>query len=111
MFAGGGMWHPDTPKLAAWRALVDADQERVHAAIDDPEFVREFGAVSGGRLKRVPSGFAADHPEAELLKLKDVTFGRPLADAEVFSPDLPAELARIYAAAVPLLRLLGGLPG
>ena len=65
--------------------------------------------VSGERLKRVPTGFAADHPGAELLKLKDVTFGRRLSDDDVLSPDLPDMLVDTFEAAVPLLRLLAAL--
>ena len=52
-----------------------------------------FGDVHGDSLKRIPAGFPADHPDAELLKLKDVTFGRRLSDDEALSPDLPDTLA------------------
>ncbi len=79
--------------------------------MDDPAFRATFGAVGGDRLKRAPAGFAPDHPEIELLKLKDVTFGRPLSDADVQGPDLPATIADTLASSVPLLRLLAGLPG
>ena len=109
MFAGGGMWHPEPARLAAWRRLVDADPAGVASAVEDPAFVSTFGHVGGDSLKRVPTGFASDHPRAELLKLKDVTFGRPLADAEVLSPGLPDVLAATFAAAVPVLALLAGL--
>jgi uncharacterized protein (TIGR02453 family) len=111
IFVGGGMWHPDPGPLAAWRALVVRDPERVHAAIDDSAFVERFGGVSGDRLKRVPTGFPADHPDAVLLTLKDVTFGRRLGDREAFGPDLPDILADDLGAAVPLLRLLASLGG
>ena len=93
MFAGGGMWHPEPAQLAAWRRAVDTDPDTVKAAIESREFVATFGHVSGDSLKRVPTGFAPDHPAAELLKLKDVTFGRPLADDDVLSPYLPDVLA------------------
>jgi len=109
MFAGGGMWHPEPARLAAWRKMVAADLPSVGAAVDDPRFVATFGAVSGDRLKRVPTGFAADHSRADLLKLKDVTFGHQLSDDDVFSPDLPRTLARIFADSIPLLELLAGL--
>ncbi len=112
MFAGGGMWHPDPAQLAAWRQTVANDLPPVRAVLDDPRFASTFGTVSGESLKRVPSGFPPDHPGAELLKLKDVTFGRPLSDDEVFSPNLPATLTETFAAAVPLLDLLARLsPG
>ena len=83
----------------------------VHAAVEDPSFRATFGAVDGDRLKRAPTGFSPDDPDIELLKLKDVVFGRPLADVDVFEPDLPARIAGALADAVPLLRLLAGLPG
>ena len=57
----------------------------------------------------MPAGFAADHPEAEILKLKDVIFGRRLSDAEAQSPDLPDTIADVFAAGVPLLRYLASI--
>ncbi len=112
MYAGGGMWHPEPTQLAGWRRAVDTDLATVRAALESPEFVSTFGRVSGDSLKRVPTGFAADHPGAELLKLKDVTFGRNLSDDDVLSPDLPDVLSTIYAASIPVLRLLARLsPG
>jgi uncharacterized protein (TIGR02453 family) len=110
IYVGGGMWHPEPTRLAAWRALVAGDPARVHAAIGNPAFVAEFGAVNGERLKRVPAGYPPDHPEAELLRLKDIVFGRSLSDAEALSADLPDTLATALEAAVPVLRLLATLP-
>ena len=109
MFAGGGMWHPEPAQLAAWRQLVANDFNRAKAVLESPRFVSTFGSVSGDSLKRVPTGFPADHPGADLLKLKDVTFGHHLTDDEVFSPNLPDVLAEAFAAAVPLLDLLARL--
>ena len=109
IFVGGGMWHAEPGPLAAWRQAVIADPERVHAAIDDASFVEHFGTVGGDRLKRMPTGFPADHPDAELLTLKDITFGRRLGDLEAFSPNLPNVLADDLASAAPLLRLLDSL--
>jgi uncharacterized protein (TIGR02453 family) len=111
IFVGGGMWHPAPARLAAWRNAVDANPALVHAAVEDPGFVATFGAVDGDRLKRAPAGFSPDHPDIDLLRLKDVTFGRPLLDADVQAPDLPATIADTLADSLPLLRLLAGLPG
>ena len=47
VFAGGGMWHPLPPQLAAWRRVVDTDLTSVDAALHDPDFEKTFGAVSG----------------------------------------------------------------
>ncbi len=109
IFAGGGMWHPDPAQLAAWRRLLDGRLDEVRAVLEEPAFAETFGDLDGDRLKRVPAGFAPDHPAAELLKLKDVTFGRRLSDADVMSPALPDVLLETYRAAMPLLALLARL--
>ena len=83
--------------------------ERVRTAIDAVAFKEAFGELTGERLKRVPPGYPADHPDAELLKLKDVTFGRRLEADEALSPALPDILADAFAAAEPLMWLLATL--
>ena len=82
-YVGGGMWHPGTAKLAAFRHAVADDPARSAPLLDEPRFVATFGHLSGDALKRVPPGFPPDHPEAELLRLKDFTFGHQLADEDV----------------------------
>ena len=109
-YIGGGMWHPETGRLAAFRRAVDAEPDRAMAALEDERFLARFEPVHGDSLKRVPPGYASDHPRAELLRLKDVTFGRQLAEEEVYSPELPAILAADFAAAVPVMEFLAALP-
>jgi uncharacterized protein (TIGR02453 family) len=109
---GGGMYHPAPPRLAAWRAAVVGNREAVHAALRDPGFVATFGTVRAETsLKRAPSGYAADDPDVELLKLRDVIFGRSLSDGELLDPALPTVVAAMLGAAVPVLRFLAMLPG
>jgi uncharacterized protein (TIGR02453 family) len=108
-YVGGGMWHPEPARLAAFRRAVDQEPERVAAALEDQAFRARFEPVHGDALKRVPQGYAADHPRAELLKLKDVTFGRGLSEEDVFSAELPRILARDFAVAVPVMSFLASL--
>ena len=110
MFFGGGMYMPDKERLTAWRERVVERPVEIHAALDDPGFVAAFEHVNAhDPLKRVPPGYPADHPDAELLKMRDVVFGRRLSDDEVLSPGLPDVLADGYAAAMPVFRLLASL--
>jgi uncharacterized protein (TIGR02453 family) len=110
IYVGGGMWHPEAAWVAAWRRTVLERPGDVHAALDDPAFRAEFGELNGHeRLSRPPAGVPADHPDLELLKVKDVGFGRRMSDDEAFSPDLPDTIARSFAAAVPVLRLLSSI--
>ena len=109
-FMGGGMWHAEPSRLAAFRRVVDESPDVALGALEDPVFLARFVPVHGDSLKRIPQGYAPDHPHADLLKLKDVTFGREVSFDEVFSADLPAILADDFAAAVPVMRFLASLP-
>lgn len=110
MFMGGGMWHPEKERLGAFRAAVLKNPKSVRAALEDPGFVKVFGSAHPEEeLKRVPPGYPADHPMAELFRWKDVVFGRRLSDKEALSPKLPDTLAEGYAAAVPVLRFVAAL--
>ena len=108
IYVGGGIWHPDKPWIDAFRRSVDADPGALHEVIDAPAFKKTFGSLSsdGHSLQRVPQGYPADHPEAQILKMKDVVFGHRLSDAEAMSPALPDVMADSYQAAIPVFRYL-----
>ena len=109
VYIGGGMWHPPTAKIAAFRRAVVDDPSAVRKLLDEQAFVKRFGRISGDKLKRVPTGFPADHPESELLKQKDLTFGQRLADEDVMSPRLPDLIAESFEVALPVMRFLARL--
>lgn len=110
MYVGGGMWMPERPRLEAFRAAVRDEPERVRAALEEPAFVAWFGNVrTHEELKRVPSGYPADHPLVDMFRWKDVIFGRRLSDREVLSRRLPDTLADGFEAALPVFRFLASL--
>ncbi len=106
IYVGGGIWHPEKPWLDSFRRRVVDDPTGLRQVLDEPGFRTMFGSVGGDRLQRVPSGFPADHPEAELLKLKDVTFGRRLSDDDAMSSGLPDVICDTFEVALPAMRLL-----
>jgi uncharacterized protein (TIGR02453 family) len=106
IYVGGGIWHPEKPWLDAFRRRIVDEPGRVQKLVDEPRFKATFRSLGGDSLVRVPTGFAADHPEAKLLKLKDVTFGRRLADSEATSPALPDLIADTFETALPVMRYL-----
>jgi uncharacterized protein (TIGR02453 family) len=108
-YMGGGMWHPEPARLAAFRRMVDQQPETTLSALNDPKFLAKFEPVHGDSLKRIPQGYSPDHPHADLLKLKDITFGRELSPKEAFSKDLPRILADDFAVAVPVMRFLSSI--
>lgn len=111
IYVGGGVWHPDPSWLKGFRDRVANRPDELRAIVEAPEFVKAFGSVSddGESLKRVPPGYPADHPAADLLRKKNVTFGRRLSDDDAFSPELPSILADAFAIGTPLLRYLAAI--
>jgi len=110
MYMGGGMWHAEKQRLDAFRAALVKKPDKVRAAFEDPGFVKVFKEVKTEEaLKRVPAGYPADHPMADMFRWKDVIFGKRLSDAQVLSAKLPDTLADSYAAALPVLRFLATL--
>jgi uncharacterized protein (TIGR02453 family) len=109
IFVGGGIWHPEKPWLDAFRRGVVNDPTGLRKLAEEPRFREMFGSLSGDSLQRVPTGFPADHPEAELLKRKDVTFGRRLSDREAESPELPDLIADSFEVALPVMRYLAAV--
>ena len=109
IYVGGGIWHPEKPWLEAFRRRVVDEPGRVRKLVDEPEFKATFGSLGGDSLVRVPTGFPPDHPDVELLKLKDVTFGRRLSDAEAMSPGLPDVIADTFQTALPVMRYLAAI--
>ena len=75
-YAGVGCYLFDAAKLARWRKAVVGAPGRALLAI--LERLRAAGyRVGGGAYKRVPRGFAPDHPRAELLKHRGLTCAFP----------------------------------
>jgi uncharacterized protein (TIGR02453 family) len=110
MYAGGGMWMAEKPRLDALRRAIVESPHRVREALEEPAFVAWFGGVHAhDSFKRVPAGWPQDHPMADMFRWKDVVFGRRLSDAEVCSPSLPDLLADGYATALPVFRFLATL--
>jgi uncharacterized protein (DUF2461 family) len=71
-----------------------------------------FGGLDDeGALKRMPRGYADDHPAAKWLRFQSFTTGRSLTDKQVTSPSLASFLAREYEALLPLVRWLNGALG
>ncbi len=111
IYVGGGMWHPEKPWIDAFRQQIVDEPGRMRALIEEPQFRATFGPIGDDAhsLRRVPTGFPPDHPDAELLRLKDVTFGRRLADAEATSPVLPDLIADTFLTAMPVMHYLAAI--
>ena len=111
IFVGGGVWHPEKEWLTAFRDRIVDHADEFQRVVAEPEFKKTFGDISddGESLKRVPPGYPPDHSAADLLRKKNVTFGRRLSDAEALSPQLPTTIADAFDVATPLMRWLASI--
>ena len=80
-----------------------------HRPPDHWQFWLAARLVGHGHRVLYPGLPTPDHPDAEILKLKDVIFGRRLSDVEAQSAHLPDIIADTFGAAVPLLRYLAAI--
>jgi uncharacterized protein (TIGR02453 family) len=105
----GGLHEPEPHQLASWRAAIDRDPRPFKKISSAAAFRKYFGEVQGERLKTVPRGYARDHPQADLLRLKSVTVIRQLPDAQVLAPAFLRQALETHKAMRPFLRYLESL--
>ena len=71
-------------------------------------FRKRFGALDpSDALKKVPKGYAADHPAADYLKLKHFVTGQALSDEQLSDKGLLSELKACFRELKPMLGFLG----
>jgi uncharacterized protein (TIGR02453 family) len=111
-FVAGGMWMPARPALDRIREAIAETPGALDRLVRAPAFRRRFQVLDAEAvLKRMPRGYAADHPAADWLRYRSFTTTRPLSQREVQSRRLPEILARDFAALVPLVRWINGALG
>lgn len=93
-FLGAGMWQPTPANLAKFRQEVDYNAAELKAIIDAPAFRAYFPEASGEVMKTTPKGYAADHPEIDLLRRKELFFMHRFTDKDVLKPGFADEIVR-----------------
>jgi uncharacterized protein (TIGR02453 family) len=106
VWAGGGLYAPDTAQLQAVREHVAANCQRLRAIVEAPAFRRRFGQLEGERLQRVPRGFPKDHAAAEYLKHRQFIGGREFPATFACSPRFYAGILDVFKHVAPLARFL-----
>ena len=86
VFAGVGIWHPNTQTLNKIRDAIVAHPDRWQSIINNKEFADTF-TMAGDSLKRGPKGYDLDHPLIEDLKRKDFIATAPFSESEACAPD------------------------
>jgi uncharacterized protein (TIGR02453 family) len=103
---GGGLYEPEPAQLAAWRASIDREARTFRRITSAAAFRKYFGQVRGDRLKGAPRGYPKDHPDLDLLQLKQVAIWREISDEQVLSPHFLQETLATAKAMGPFLGYL-----
>jgi uncharacterized protein (TIGR02453 family) len=104
-FSGGGLWMPPREALGKLRDAMATKPALFTRIVSAAGVVRRFGELDDEAvLKRVPRGYADDHPAARWLKYRSFTMGSALTASQVTSARLPALLEQDFALLVPLVR-------
>ncbi|OAP56926.1 hypothetical protein AYL99_09038 [Fonsecaea erecta] len=98
-FVGSGLWMPESQPLGLLRANIDRKPKKLRrvlteaqlrknvlgvASNDEKKAVKAFADQNKeNALKTKPKGYEADNPNIELLRLRNFTLGKRLADEQV----------------------------
>jgi uncharacterized protein (TIGR02453 family) len=103
---GGGVYMPMPEHLLAIRNYLAENHEEFRRIAAARDVRRLFGEVTGDSLSRVPKGFAADHPAADLLRMKQFLLFRTLEASLATTPKLFREVVSRFEAMSPFLEFL-----
>ncbi len=99
----GGMFSPTPQQLEKMRSHLAEDAKDFKKIIQNADFIRYFGKVQGEALKTTPKGYPKDHPDIDLLRLKQYLAEHSLTDAQVVAPDLKDHILQAFKAMKPFV--------
>ncbi|RDW80288.1 hypothetical protein BP6252_04926 [Coleophoma cylindrospora] len=121
-FLGGGYYACDNATLACIREDIDLQPQQFKSILmndnlrqtffsgvskDEKKVVAAFCAMSGeNALKKMPKGYAIDHRDIALLKLKGFTLRRSISDEEITSENGLGIVSDMIAAIEPFITYL-----
>ena len=105
VFAGIGIWHPDSASLKLIRDALVADPRRWKRVLAGKRFSATY-ELAGDSLKRPPRGYDAEHPLVEDLKRKDFLAVAKLTQKKATSAGFIDEYAALCRAGTPFMKLL-----
>jgi uncharacterized protein (TIGR02453 family) len=103
---GGGVYMPDPAMLLAIRNGIAQRHEDLRKILRSATVRKLLGELQGEQLTRVPKGFAADHPAADLLKFKRLFLYVELPPELALTSALQPEIVKRFRAMTPFLRFL-----
>jgi uncharacterized protein (TIGR02453 family) len=102
----GGLYSPEPDMLLAVRRQIERNPDEFRKTFDTRRIRRLVGELKGERLSRVPKGFDAGHPAAELLKHKRYILYVELGPEVATSRKLVSEIVKRFEMMAPFVEYL-----
>lgn len=102
----GGVYCPPSPVLAKLRHAIVDNIEEFTDIITHPELEAGYPGWCGDSLKTIPKGWDRNHPQADLLRLKDYGRFRPVGRSWWLDPAWPERTADALRPLKPLVDFL-----
>ena len=103
---GGGVYMPEPAHLLAIRQRIAECHEEFRRILAARPVRKLLGNLGGAQLSRVPRGFPADHPAADLLSYKYFILYKELPPSLATSPSLYKAIVDRFRVMVPFLQFL-----
>ena len=105
-FVTAGLWHPSKERLAAIRQEIDYNSRDFRAIVGADIFRQSAALDQEDRLKKAPSGYSADHPDIEFLRLKSFTATKSFNDSEMMGKGATEKILACFQALQPFQEFL-----
>ena len=102
----GGIYTPDRDVLLAVRQHVAEKHREFRATYETPKVRKLLGELSGESLTRVPKGFDASHPAADLIRHKQYLLDVSIDAKLAATPKLFGEIVARLEAMTPFIEFL-----
>ena len=101
----GGVYQPAPDQMLAIRTWIAENHAKFRKAISVPEKLMG-GKLQGASLQRIPKGFDAAHPAADLIKMKQWLYYNTLEPRLTTTPMLASEVSNRFRNMHPVLEML-----
>ena len=105
IFAGTGIWRPDSKALGKIRDAIVEDTDLWKKITTRKSFAGGC-TLSGDQLKRPPRGYDKDHPFIEDLKRKDFVTFTNFTEKDACAADFMTRFVRVCRNAAPFMKFI-----
>jgi uncharacterized protein (TIGR02453 family) len=102
----GGVYMPGPEQLLAIRTHLAEHHEDFRRVTRNTKLRRLMQDLKGEELSRVPKGFAADHPAADLIRKKQWLYFAEITSGAATTPQIIEEIVTRFRAMVPVVEFL-----